>query len=421
MKTIAVLESETQATVARVRNEIAVIRERAASEQRAETAEERAQIDTLIREANSAKAALDRRRTDDALHGVMESLNAGVLPASIPRYAGVVPPVAPMASIGAQFTRPFAEWWRESRNERGQRWESKTLEVPYAALFAATITSDPASGGDLVIPDFRPGIIPSSTRRLVVADLIAPGTTTSNLITYMVEKTYTNAADTVAEGAAKPESTIVFDAVSDPVRKIAHWLPVTEEMLEDVPQLGSYIDSRLRHGVQLAEDDQLLNGTTTAPDIVGIRNRVGLAPALPRGTDSVADAIAKQIAAIQNATGVAPDGIVMNPTDFLGVALSKTSTGEYLGGSPFERVVAPSLWNVPVAVTSAMTAGIALVGAFRTAAQVFRKGGIRIAATNSHENYWILNKVAIRAELRESLAVYRPACFGEVTGLAPTP
>ena len=85
----------------------------------------------------------------------------------------------------------------------------------------------------------------------------------------MRETAFTNAANSVAEGAAKPESTITFDLVSDPVRKIAHWLPVSEEALDDLPQLRSYLDSRLALGVRLEVDDQLLNGTVTAPDIIG--------------------------------------------------------------------------------------------------------------------------------------------------------
>ena len=44
---------------------------------------------------------------------------------------------------------------------------------------------------------------------------------------------YDNAADTVLEGVSKPESEFIFDAVTDPVRKIAHWVPVTDEMLEE--------------------------------------------------------------------------------------------------------------------------------------------------------------------------------------------
>jgi HK97 family phage major capsid protein len=104
-------------------------------------------------------------------------------------------------------------------------------------VMAATLTEDAASGGDLVITDYQPGILPMPRRPLTVADLMASGTTTSNTVGYMKETTDTNAAAPVAEGATKPESTIIFDAVTDPVVKIATWLPVTEEMLEDVPTI----------------------------------------------------------------------------------------------------------------------------------------------------------------------------------------
>jgi len=115
-------------------------------------------------------------------------------------------------------------------------------EIPYASLFAATLSEDPASGGKLVVPDYRPGIVPTATRPIVVADLLMPGTTDSNVVTYMRETTFTNAAVPVAEGAAKPESALAFTQVPEPVNKIAHWLPCTEEILEDVAGLRSYID-----------------------------------------------------------------------------------------------------------------------------------------------------------------------------------
>jgi len=34
--------------------------------------------------------------------------------------------------------------------------------------------------------------------------------------------------------------------------------------------------------------------------------------------------------------------------------------------------------------------------------------------SNSHEDFFTTNKVAVRAEERGALAVYRPAAFGEV-------
>ena len=97
--------------------------------------------------------------------------------------------------------------------------------------------------------------------------------------------------------------------------------------------------------------------------------------------------------------------------------LSKTTTGEYLGDGPFGPVRAVTLWGLPIAVTSVIEAGVALVGCFKTAAQIFRKGGVRVDASNSHQDYFTRNLVAVRSELREALAVYKPQCFGEVTGL----
>ena len=57
---------------------------------------------------------------------------------------------------------------------------------------------------------------------------------------------------------------------------MATFLPVSDEMLEDVAQIRSYLDNRLRLFVQHAEEDQLLNGTGTAPAIRGSLNRVGI-------------------------------------------------------------------------------------------------------------------------------------------------
>ncbi len=64
-----------------------------------------------------------------------------------------------------------------------------------------------------------------------------------------------------------------------------------------------------------------------------------------------------------------------------------------------------------------MVAGTALVGAFRTASQIFRKGALRVEASNSHASFFVTNLVATRAEERLALAVYRASAFGTVTGL----
>ena len=120
---------------------------------------------------------------------------------------------------------------------------------------------------------------------------------------------------------------------------------------------------------------------------------------------------------IFNDSGLMPDGHVMNPINWQTIQLMKDSSGAYMGGGPFMSPPVPRLWGLPVVVTPTIAAGLGLVGAFRSAAQVFRKGGIRVEASNSHDDYFIRNLVAIRAEERLALAVYRPGAFGTVTGL----
>jgi HK97 family phage major capsid protein len=281
------------------------------------------------------------------------------------------------------------------------------------------LTDGAGSGGALVVPQYVPGI-QFPQRRLVVADLFAQGVTNTGMVTFMREKTFTNAAAAVAQGAAKPESALVFESATSKVEKVAHWLPVTEEMLEDVPQLQSYIDARLSLGVEIAEEDELLNGTGVSPHILGILLTPGLTASYPQPAtgENNADTLAKQTLAVYGASFLMPDGYVLNPANWATTVLLKDGTNNYLVGNPFgASLVASSLWGLPVAVTPAIAAGTGLVGAFKTGAQVFRHGGIRVESSNSHQDYFVKNLVAIRAEERLALATYRPAAFGTVTAL----
>ena len=60
------------------------------------------------------------------------------------------------------------------------------------------------------------------------------------------------------------------------MKKIATFLPVQDEMLEDAPQLQSYINNRLTLFIRLTEDTALLRGAGTAPDLQGIVGRTGV-------------------------------------------------------------------------------------------------------------------------------------------------
>jgi HK97 family phage major capsid protein len=392
------------------------------------TDDERKEINAALAAAKLVKAKLDRAKGDQATSEEIERL----LSAQDRQRTDAASQNRDNASkqqrltLGQQFVQSeaFAEWNKATRGRKGAKGAQWASPVITLHPHGETLTSDsgsPGSGGDLIVPQYLPGVkVPLLFRRLTIADLIAPGTTDSNAIIYMQETLFDNKADTVPEGTIKPESALRFDQVSDLVHTIAHWLPVTEQMLEDVSGLRSYIDARLRLGVQLAEEQKLLDGAASPAEITGIRNRVGLRTAEAAGgspDDPNADAVFRQMMGIYTDSLVRPDGIVMNPTDWQGIQLMKDGNGAYMGGGPFSLPPAPSLWGLPVVVTPAIEPGTALVGAFQSAAQIFRKGGIDVQATNSHSDYFIRNLVAIRAEERLALAVYRPSAFGEVTGL----
>jgi HK97 family phage major capsid protein len=390
----------------------------ATQEGRPFTDAEEQKFNTLKEEHASFDRRITQATSDENLRAQFDAITRG----GESRRAGSASPTGHGGSSPGQMfatNTQIREFIAGGGHRRAQAWLSPSVEISRSALDfrATTLTEDAASGGKLITPQYLPGVIPVATRATIVADLMASGMTDSNAITYMVETLFTNSAAPVLEGAAKPESAMAFDQKTDLVSKIAHWLPVTEELLEDVAAIASYIDSRLRTGVQLAEDDQLLHGNGTPPNLLGLLNRPGLAPTVVQAAgESAADAILRQVGLISTTAMVPATAVVLNPLDYFVMLAAKTSgSGEYLGGGPFEGSNQTRLWGLPIALTTAISPKMAVVGAFGTQSQIFRKGGIRVEASNSHQDFFIKNLVAIRAEERLALAVYRPAAFGKVT------
>lgn len=279
--------------------------------------------------------------------------------------------------------------------------------------FKAT-TFDTASA-TLTEYDRQPPMVLVGQMQLTVADLLAQGETSANTIRYVQEDTFTNAATTVAEGGTKPEAAWDTSEVDAPVRKIAVTSKVTDELFSDFPAMASYIDGRMRFMVAQTEESQLLTGTGTSPQIKGILNIAGI-QTQAKGADNGPDAIFKGLIKVSYVGFFPPDGIVQHPTDWQNVRLLKDANGNYILGPP-GMTAEPRLWGYPVVVTTAITVGTTLVGAFRLGAQIFYREGLRVESTNSNEDDFKTNKIAIRAEQREALAVYRPKAFCTVTGL----
>jgi HK97 family phage major capsid protein len=318
----------------------------------------------------------------------------------------------------AQFKGLKASGWSP-----GGKKAWSTGEVELKALAEGTAGSPGTGYAAVATPTVLPGIVDQQFQQLTVADLFPSGVTDSPLLRYLVEVAVTNGAATVAELGLKPESAITFANVDEVLKKIATFLPVSDEMLEDFNQLRSYLDARLTLFVKMQEEVQLLRGDGTGTNIVGLLNRAGLAATIVKGTgvspgtDNDMDAIYRQITAVRVTSFLEPDAIVIDPMGWQNITLAKDLNGQYYAGGPFMSATNPSLWGKRAVPTTAMPSLTALVGAFAAAAQVFRKGGLTVEASNSHADYFQRNQTAIRAEQRELLAVYRPGAFGTVSNL----
>lgn len=294
------------------------------------------------------------------------------------------------------------------------------VELPFAALgYKGTLGTDSTLAtvdSEYAVQNIRlPGILEPREQPNIVAALFSQATTTQQAIVYMSETTTTNAAATVDEGAAKPESTIGFSEATSPVRKIATWLPVTEEAFADVPALRSYVNDRLRVFVQQEEDDQLLNGDGIAPNIQGVLNTPGILTQA-KAADPTPDAIHKAMTQIWTNSFFVPDAMVMHPSDWEEVRLLRTADGIYIWGSPADPGVA-RVWGVPVTQTTRIAAGTGLIGAFRVGGTVYRRAALTLRVADQHASFAVENKIALIVEERLGLVIFRPTAFATVTGI----
>ncbi|MDX3101744.1 phage major capsid protein [Nonomuraea angiospora] len=248
-----------------------------------------------------------------------------------------------------------------------------------------------------------------------IADLIPQTTTGQAAVVYMEETVYQNSAAEVNEGDQFPEAALKLEEKSSPVRKIAVYLPVTDELFEDEPRAESYVQNRLPFMIRQRLDLQILRGNGTAPNLVGTQNVAGIL-SQPLGGDPVPDALYKAMRRIRDTGFAEPSVVFITPAKWEPVRLLRTSDGVYIWGHP--SAVGPmTIWGVPVVETVAAPPTSALLGDYANFAELSVRRGIDVQVSNSHDDFFIRGKLAIRADIRCALIHYRPSAFAEVTGL----
>ena len=255
-------------------------------------------------------------------------------------------------------------------------------------------------------------VVTAARTPLVIRDLFAAETISGSTLVYLVEGAIEGAPAVTNEGAAKPQ---VHFADPTPktvsLAKVACHIKESDEYISDYPFLASAINGRLLYQLGLVEQAKLVT------DLLNTSGIQSDSTSWTSGSDAtaIADLILEASMDVQQSSGFAADAVVINPADYYTLRIGKDGDDRYYGGGYFGEQSIPNLWGTQVCVTTAVSAGTIIVGAFKTCGSVVQKGGVRVEATNSDQDDFVKNLMTIRAEERLALAVRRPAGFKVLT------
>jgi HK97 family phage major capsid protein len=258
------------------------------------------------------------------------------------------------------------------------------------------------------------GITAEARQTLTVRDALSSRPTAFAVVDFVKVTTPMGLASPVSEASVKPENAVAFTSESEKVRTIATWIPATKQILDDFVELASFLQTSLTYYVNLEEEIQLLAGDDTGENLHGLIPQASVFnTALLSATQGWTriDIVGRAIEQLTTAKEIAPTFVVMNPSDWWSIRLTKDSFGRYLIGDP-QSTANAKLFDLLVIPTTSIPAGTFLVGSGNPAACEIRdRQELRFEVSTEHADYFTQNLVACRAEKRMVLITKRPGSF----------
>ncbi|MDQ3222153.1 MAG: phage major capsid protein [Gemmatimonadota bacterium] len=412
------------------------------------SADDESRLDQLIAEINDLGPKIERELSIEAASGRATTLGesrgrvSGTLPAAGAEHRDQPEAKADHRPVGQR----FAESDQLKRAVQTGSRQSEPMEVgSFYQRHAATIQHNENMGPEdvralvytgampteFISPQIVPGFFRGDLLQGTVRDVLINGQTQSDAITFFRETAFTNNAAGVAEATAttgttglKPESAITFEQATATMVTIAHWIPITQQTLQDAAQMQTYVEQRLLDGLRLRESDQLLNGSGAGANMTGLRNTTGVQyldntvttgywavnPVNDAGTDNENFNRLLRAKRLVRTTGRAVASfIVLNPADLEGFLNRTDAQRQYFGGGPFQGTAIPTMWGLRVVEDENLAAGESLVGDGRMAA-VWDRMQAQILI-DTIDDQFVRNMLTILAEERLGLTVFRPQAF----------
>jgi HK97 family phage major capsid protein len=396
------------------------VAEKAQAEKRGLTIEEQQEIGEKLTEVKSINEALVAETKSRNLLGQLDAMAMSLPDGKPADPAGG----AKASTLGEHFVKHAHERMVAAKGQSGMTFSAPEYNVK-ASSDNHALTGWTA--GAPFLTDFDRTIVHALRVRLTVADLLGQGSISGNAVSYLVEGAMEGNFTTVAEAGAKPQVHFVNPTqVTDALKKIAGFIKLTDEFLEDAEFLVTEINNRLLYQLGYFEEQQLLNGDGTGTNVLGLLNRSGIqtetSASFAATPTDWPDAIFRAMTKVEVNSGFPADGLIIHPTDYQTFRLQKDANKQYFGGGFFQGQYGiggvpekPPLWGLSTVVTPAIAQGTVAVGAFKSVATLYRKGGVRVESATQHASDFTSNLVTIRAEERVALALRVPLGVCKVT------
>ena len=294
-----------------------------------------------------------------------------------------------------------------------------------------TANSFTETNGPVIQRLYEPGVVSAPQRPTPVWDLISKGSINSDyaIMTERSSQTIGASATNVSEGGVFGQSYAGWTTYKFGVEKIAEYLKVAEEKLEDWEYVRGEIMDMLMTNIPHVREGKLLTGYTsgTWSGLINATSPVAKTFAKPTGMAAVDlannfDVLRAAILQIEignsgslaNKMGYSPNAILVHPADAANMELVKDSQGRYIL-PPFAGVSGTTVKGVRVIPSLYITAGEFLVGDF-TAAKAWVNRALTIKMFDQNSTDPIYDLITFTASHRLAFGVGATKAFAFVKG-----
>jgi HK97 family phage major capsid protein len=247
------------------------------------------------------------------------------------------------------------------------------------------------------------------SRKVHMRSLLPIGSLSQGLFTFPYESGGEGAPAAQTQGSSKEQVDFDITMKDAAAQYIAGYVRISRQMLDDIPAMTSFLQSRLLEKYLVAEDAQILSGNGTAPNLQGI---LPVATAATGAATVDVEQLVQAIAQLET-SNYSATGILVNPTDWAAIMNTKNTNAAY--SLPASTVVTTdgsvSIAGIPLYKSTAIAVDKFVVGDWSMGAQIMQNQGISVQFSEFDADNFTKNMITVRVEARIALPIYYAGAF----------